>query len=93
MAGAASLPETDPIPTPLSVYGNNAAVACPCGKVVVVRSLDPEGKGVWRCACGRGFKGFPEGRGSITHLLVWKAGNQGPTPDLRVRVEATNQAS
>ena len=32
-----TLPEAHP--TPLSVYGNNATVACPCGRVVVVRSI------------------------------------------------------
>lgn len=50
-----------PTATPLNVYGNNAAVACPCGQIVVVRSMGSSGKGARQCpSCPRWYKGHPE---------------------------------
>jgi hypothetical protein len=85
-------PEIDPIATPLSVYGNNATVACPCGRVLVVRSMNAPGTGSWECSCGRWYKGYPEDGQSITHILVWDRANTNPSPSYRVRIEAPRQA-
>lgn len=82
---------SEPTPTPLSVYGNNAAVACPCGRVVVVRSLGEDGKGAWECSCHRWYKGYPENGQTITHILVWDPGNQGPIASRRIKVECPHQ--
>ncbi len=72
----------DPIPTPLSVYGNNATVACPCGRVVVVRSMNESGTGSWQCSCTRWYKGYPENGAAITHILGLGAWQPGREPDL-----------
>lgn len=98
-------PERDPIPTPLSIYGNNATVACPCGKVVAVVSRPenthtraPAGHhndaGRWECWCGRWYKGWPEGGQHITHILVWDIGapRSGPATYL-VRATCADQRS
>jgi hypothetical protein len=82
----------EPTATPVSVYGNNAAVACPCGRVIVVRSMGEAGKGAWECSCKRWYKGYPEDGQAITHILVWEATNQGASASYRVRVEAPRQA-
>ncbi len=88
-----SIPDArDPIPTPLSVYGNNATVACPCGRVVVVRSMNEPGTGSWQCSCTRWYKGYPENGAAITHILVWERGSQDESPTYRVTVEAPRQA-
>ena len=87
-------PSSLPIPTPLSVYGNNATVACPCGRVVVVRSLGHPGQGAWQCGdCQRWYKGYPEDGDSITHVLVWDVGAAPPpaSPTRRIEIEARRQ--
>jgi hypothetical protein len=84
-------PEREPTATPTSVYGNNAAVACPCGKVVVVRSMGKPGQGAWECWCGRWYKGWPENGQRITHILVWESGNNTTVASYRVRADCPNQ--
>lgn len=94
-------PDRDPTATVISVYGNNAAVACPCGKVVVVRSAPEQGargrvnhtaKSTWECWCGRRYKGLPEGGQRITHLLVWDQGATFPgQATYRVAAACSNQ--
>jgi hypothetical protein len=84
-------PPCDPIATPLSVYGNNATVACPCGRVVVVRSLGEPGKGAWKCSCGRWYKGYPEDGQAITHILVWDTSNSSQSASYLVAVLAPPQ--
>lgn len=78
-----------PTATPLSVYGNNAAVACPCGKIVVVRSMGDPGQGMWKCSCDRAFKGYPDLGRRITHIVVWDQGNATPTATYYVAVPAS----
>jgi|HubBroStandDraft_1064217.scaffolds.fasta_scaffold59063_2 hypothetical protein len=82
----------DAIATPLSVYGNNATVACPCGRVIVVRSMNEPGKGAWKCSCSRWYKGYPENGQAITHILVWERGSEDESPSYRVAIEALPQA-
>jgi len=85
-------PEREPTATPTSVYGNNAAVACPCGKVAVVRSMGKSGQGAWECWCGRWYKRWPENGQRITHILVWDTGTPYPgTATYRVKAECPNQ--
>jgi hypothetical protein len=83
--------ERRPVACPLSVYGNNAAVACPCGRVIVVRSMNAPGTGAWQCSCSRWYKGWPEDGQTITHILVWEADNQASSPSYRIKVEAQSQ--
>ena len=83
--------ESAPVAVVVAVYGNNASVACPCGKLSVVRSLGSQGGGTWTCACARRYKGYPENGASITHLLVWEALNAGQSADHLVSVEVARQ--
>ena len=53
MAGYTIPKAQAPLPCPLSVNGNNAAVACPCGRVIVVRSMNRPGTGAWECQARR----------------------------------------
>src|SRR5262245_53172459 len=80
----ATPPDREPTATPISVCGNNAAVACPCGKVIVVPSLYR-----CKCECGRRYLGSPN---NITHILVWdeRGATKGPAT-YRVRAECPNQ--
>lgn len=88
-----TIPEpTEPTPVCLAVYGNNASVACPCGRIVVVRSMNAPGTGAWKCACTRWYKGYPEDGQAITHILVWNKGSTSTSPSLRVKVEVDRQA-
>jgi hypothetical protein len=80
-------PERPPTATPISAYGNNAAAACPCGRIIVVRSMNREGTGEWRCDCQRRYKGFPHDGHRITHILVWEIENRTAVASYRVRVE------
>jgi hypothetical protein len=85
---------SEPMATPLSVYGNNATVACPCGRVIVVRSIGAPGIGMWGCSCERRYKGYPEEGQAITHILVWERTNvgAGAAASYRVKIEAPRQA-
>ena len=77
--------ERMPTAVALNVYGNNSSVACPCGKILVVRSLGNQGSGQRRCACGRGYKGYPEGGKAIEGILAWESENNSKIPTYRVR--------
>lgn len=81
----------EPTPVCLSVYGNNATVACPCGRVIIVRSMGADGDGKWTCGCERRYKGYPENGQAISHILVWQPTNNQRSPSLRVKIEAPNQ--
>lgn len=85
-------PERPPTATAISLYGNNAAVACPCGRVIIVRSLLPDGKGAWKCSCNRWYKGFPENGARITHILVWEPGNDSDIASYKVAAECPHQS-
>jgi hypothetical protein len=84
-------PEREPTATPISVYGNNVAVACPCGKVAVARAVGGDAtKGAWECWCGRRYRGWPDAR--ITNILVWDKGAVYPGPATYiVKAECPNQ--
>ena len=83
---------TEPTPVCVGVYGNNASVACPCGRIVLVRSMGEDGKGAWMCWCGRRYKGYPENGQAISHILVWHKTSDALSPSLRVKIEVENQA-
>lgn len=84
-------PIVEPRAVVLAVYGNNATVACPCGRVLVVRSNPGRGDGGWyECrgtgpqACGRSFLGYPKKGDHITHVDVWEPTNTTALADYRV---------
>ncbi len=82
-------PERPLIATPIAAYGNNATVACPCGRIIMVRSLGSAGQGAWRCACHRRLKGHPDDGQRITHILVWDPENNESEATYCVRVDET----
>jgi hypothetical protein len=84
-------PPRDPVACALSVYGNNATVACPCGKVIIARSMNAPGGGWWQCKCERRYKGWPENGQAISHILIWEANNHGASPSYCVTVEVKAQ--
>ena len=83
-------PIVEPRAVVLAVYGNNATVACPCGRILVVRS-NPSGSGGWYTChgtgpqtCGRSFLGIPPKGNRITYVDVWEANNSNSVASYRV---------
>ena len=82
----AALQVREPTAAPMKAYGNNATVACACGRVVMVRSLGDPGGGSFQCDCHRYLKGYPDKGQRITHILVWEVGNDSAVADYAVEV-------
>jgi hypothetical protein len=62
----------------LDRLSNNAAVACPCGKILVISSFI---KGRFCVRCGRKYVALPPGQ-KVTEILVTERGAESPAYSL-----------
>jgi hypothetical protein len=86
------IPTRPPTATPVAVYGNNVAVACPCGAIVLARTLDAPGRSGNECRrCGRWYQGVAHHQGGhVASVYVWEGDADGDNdpPTYQVNVES-----